>query len=193
MTERLLPVVGGRFPTSGTRGYGATRGPTEREPSGHVHAGVDIGGSSGTNVRAPEAGVVELAQTSGPGWTGYEPCVLIRGDSGVWHLLAHLSGGIAVMTGARVAAGDVVGRIGRERHVHWEVRNRAHERTGDLPLSVTIDPSIWLAGGESSAAPFPRALPSRSARPCRAPGREASPRRPSSRSFYSGRDVGGES
>lgn len=158
---RLNPIDGGRIPTTGTRTYLAVRDPTEREPAGHVHAGVDIGTRTSTPVRAPEGGVVEAAATEGgrgTGWRGYAPVVYLRGDSGVWHVLAHLSGGpLAVAEGQRVEAGAVVGRTGSEHHVHWEVRTRPRGRA--LASEVTIDPSIWLAGGEESAPPFSPPMP----------------------------------
>lgn len=158
---RLNPIAGGRIPTTGTRTYLAVRDPTEREPSGHIHAGVDIGTRTSTPVRAPEGGVVEAATTEGgrgTGWRGYAPVVYFLGDSGVWHLLAHLSGGpLAVTEGQRIEAGTVVGHTGSEHHVHWEVRTRP--RGGALASEVTIDPSIWLAGGESAAPPFTSPMP----------------------------------
>lgn len=125
---------------------------------------------------APEAGLVEQVGMlpARPPWTGYAPGVLLRGDSGRWHLLAHLNGNAAgghasspaVVVGQRVNLGDVVGYIGpanpadrgeAHHHVHWEVRTRPHVARADEPTwTITIDPAHWLAGEEY---PLPAAGP----------------------------------
>lgn len=165
LADRRAPVEGATIarPPS-TRAWGAVRSPTEREPTGHVHAGVDVGGAPGTPVMAPEAGTVEAVGSlpMRPPWTGYAPAVLLRGASGRWHLLAHLSGSAtggaasspAVTLGQVVRLGDVLGYIGHERHTHWEVRTRARARThaGEPTWTITIDPARWLAGED---VPYP--------------------------------------
>lgn len=135
-----------------TRAWGAHR-------ESHIHAGVDLGGAPGTPVLAPEGGTVEGVgdlPARAP-WTGYAPAVLLRGDSGRWHLLAHLSGtpAVPVVVGQRVELGAELGRIGRERHVHWEVRTRPRARraAGEETWTITVDPEAWLRGLD---APFPR-------------------------------------
>lgn len=175
--DRRSPVEGARLhvPPS-TRAWGALRDPTPREPTGHIHAGVDLGGRPGTPVMAPEAGVVEQVGTlpARPPWTGYPPAVLLRGDSGRWHLLAHLNGNAAggrataplVSVGQRVQLGDVLGYIGPANpadrseahdHCHWEVRTRPHVTRGSDPTyTITIDPVAWLAGEE---VPIPQEGP----------------------------------
>lgn len=172
LSDRRAPVEGASIarPPS-TRAWGAVRAPTEREPTGHVHAGVDVGGPPGTPVMAPEAGVVEAVGTlpMRPPWTGYAPAVLLRGASGRWHLLAHLSGAPgggagtapAVALGATVRPGDVVGYIGHERHVHWEVRTRPRARTsaGEPTYTITVDPARWLAGEDVPYPDPPPGLP----------------------------------
>ena len=61
-----------------------------------THYGVDLAGDIGDPVRAPEAGelVAVMANLSGKDvqpWRGYGPgLVVLKGDSGRWHLLAHL-------------------------------------------------------------------------------------------------------
>lgn len=163
--DRRAPIEGARIarPPS-TRAWGAVRTPTEREPAGHIHAGIDVAGAPGTPVVAPEAGLVEQVGTlpMRPPWTGYAPAVLIHGDSGRWHLLAHLSGNAtggpatapAVAVGQRVELGQVVGYTGAERHTHWEVRTRPHARhsAGEPTWIITIDPAGWLAGED---VPYP--------------------------------------
>ena len=81
-----------------------------------------------------------------PGWSGYGPKgVLLRGDSGVWHVLAHLDS-VSVVRGQRLAEGDEVGRGSVVRHVHWEVRTAAHPPAGAAVVEVTLDPGAWLRG-----------------------------------------------
>lgn len=148
-----------------TRAWGAHR-------ESHIHAGVDLGGPPGTIVRAPEGGTIE-----GTGdlparrpWTGYAPAVLMRGDSGRWHLLAHLSGApVPVVVGQRVELGAELGRIGRERHTHWEVRTRPRARraAGEETWTITVDPERWLVGLD---APFPQGAPDPDRRPSKAMG-----------------------
>lgn len=159
--DRRLPVDGARIHAPGdTRAWGAPR-------PGHIHAGVDLGGRPGTPVLAPEAGVVEDVGTlpARAPWTGYAPAVVLRGASGRWHLLAHLSGSPdggagspIVVPGQLVRLGDVLGFVGRERHTHWEVRTRRHARRarGETTFVITIDPGRWLEGLDS---PFPLAGP----------------------------------
>jgi murein DD-endopeptidase MepM/ murein hydrolase activator NlpD len=173
LEDRSSPVDGARIPEPTTwRGYGAVREPTEREPEGHVHAGVDVGGVPGTPVLAPEAGEVVQVGTlpMRPPWTGYAPAVLIRGaSSGRWHLLAHLSGAAdgsaatapLVHVGDRVELRQPVGYIGHERHVHWEVRTRPHARraAGETTATITVDPRAWLEGTEVPAPSGPSSPP----------------------------------
>lgn len=180
LPDRRLPIDGGRIAHApSTRAWGAVR-------ETHVHAGVDIGARPGTPVLAPEAGVVEsvgrLPQR--PPFTGYAPAVLLRGASGRWHLLAHLSGTPNGMDAAEgwaplVQAGDtvelahVLGYVGHERHVHWEVRTRPHARRlrGETTYTITIDPERWLEGEETALPPKgaptdPRRPPHRQLNPC---------------------------
>lgn len=184
LEDRRSPVDVARIPEPEARGgWHERRGPTEREPAGHIHAGVDLAGARGTPVMAPESGVVldvGLLPARAP-WTGYAPAVLIGGTSGRFHLLAHLSGAPGGGAGAPVVRvndvvqlGQVLGYIGRERHAHWEVRTRARTRParGELPSTITIDPAAWLRGEEVPvpAGPFPldpRRLPMRQRRTAR--------------------------
>jgi murein DD-endopeptidase MepM/ murein hydrolase activator NlpD len=165
LADRSSPVDGARI-AEPTRpgGWHELRGPTEREPAGHVHAGVDVHGAPGTPVLAPEAGVVERVGTlpARAPWTGYAPAVLLRGDSGRWHLLAHLSGGpLLVVADQRVTLRQPVGTIGHERHVHWEVRTRplARPARGELAATITIDPRAWLEGREEPTPAGPQSPP----------------------------------
>ena len=103
-----------------------------------MHWGEDRGwgGNEGTTLRAPEAGVLTH-------W-GYNPSagnrLIIRGDSGAQHSLAHNSArwpGLVV--GQRIAEGQPVSIMGSTGaaagvHVHWEV-------TVDGRL---VNPQSWL-------------------------------------------------
>lgn len=137
-----------------------------------THYGVDLAAAAGTPVRAPESGIVRVARNVAPSgrdrpFSGYGPrVVLIEGDSGAWHLLAHLAStttGLAPDVAARDAGGDVaaairaapgvrvlpgqhVGTVAKD-HLHWEVR--------PSPLANrerTRDPLAWLRA-RGGAAP----------------------------------------
>lgn len=177
--------VASRIPLTGAGRYLAGRNPTYPESaSTRLHAGVDLAAPRGTSVRAPEAGRVVIVQ-SGPGprdvpppWRGYGPAlILLRGDSGVFHLLSHLEHrSVIVSRGARVAEGEVLGKVGPQRHVHWEVRRyhpwrpRVH---GEI-VEIAADPASWLAHPDAPSwyaddanAPCPPQLGPRSPRRCR--------------------------
>jgi hypothetical protein len=88
------------------------------------HGGADFASPAGTPVRAPNAGRVvvagDLYYTGGT--------VAIDHGLGLISLVAHLSS-IDVEEGARVEAGEVVGRVGATgrvtgAHLHWTVRAR---------------------------------------------------------------------
>ncbi len=87
---------------------------------GAFHRGIDIGASSGTPIKAADAGVVTFAGYSG----GYGNLVKINhGGMVTWY--AHMSK-IAVKTGDKVSKGDVIGYVGMTGsatgpHLHFEV------------------------------------------------------------------------
>lgn len=126
-----------------------------RSDGARLHAGIDLGARRGTPVRAPEDGVVEAvgAADSLPpidGWRfrGYGPeLVLMRGDSGRWHLLSHLQNA-SVQVGQRVTAGEAVGEVSRLAHCHWEVLTRARPGRGQSVAEISLDPLAWLDGRE---------------------------------------------
>ena len=92
----------------------------------------------------PIAGTQRFSRPSG--WSGYGPRgVLLRGDSGVFHVLAHLDS-ITVRVGQRVNEGDVCGVGSVVHHVHWEVRQRPRPVAGEAVVEVTLDPGAWLRG-----------------------------------------------
>jgi len=132
-------------------GYGATR------PGGN-HWGVDLPGRAGQVVRTPESGIVVAIERGAgtsialrPPFDGYGPgAVLIHGDSGVWHLLAHVKLlPVGLMVGSQVEAGAVVGVMPRAvgkagPHTHWEVRVHKPIDSPRDRHANTIDPKAWL-------------------------------------------------
>jgi len=147
-----------RYPVdhvSVTSGYGARRDNNVR------HWGLDLAGRAGDAVRTPEAGFV-VATSWGrgtavalpPPFNGYGPgVVLLRGSSGVWHLLAHLDPahradifkGETLPEGFQVATmPPAVGRAGP--HTHWEVRGGVPYDAPDNRQHNTMDPRAWLRG-----------------------------------------------
>jgi len=154
---RASPIPGARIPLTGTRRYGDAR-------ETHTHAGVDLGGRDGTPVLAPEGGtVLAVVQERGRApWRGYAPCVFLAGDSGRFHLLAHLSGSpLTLREGERVELGQQLGTIGApEHHTHWEVRT-VERRRREPAIDVSLSPAHWLEGEDVSlaAGPIPAATP----------------------------------
>lgn len=149
----VIPIEGARIPTRGLGAWLARRSEGRR-----LHAGVDLAMRADTPCRAPESGeVVEVFESNRPlpnaprfsrppGWSGYGPRgVLMRGDSGVWHLLAHLDT-VLVTDRQRVTEGETVGVGSVVRHVHWEVRTQARPTGGAAVVEVTVDPGAWLRG-----------------------------------------------
>lgn len=171
---RIIPLMEFR-PVRGARMWQAPRSGGTR-----LHAGVDLSERPGTPVYAPEdARVVAVELDQRRPWRGYAPVVFLEGDSGVWHVLSHLDGAELARRldagelelGARVEAGDELATIGREAHVHWEVRLRPQPVLWTDPLSlqrrrqtiaeISADPLAWQEG---HIVPFVQTLRS-SARP----------------------------
>jgi murein DD-endopeptidase MepM/ murein hydrolase activator NlpD len=99
-----------------------------------LHTGQDLGAAQGTPVAAVAAGRVVTAGPNG----GYGNVVIVQHDGGVQSYYAHLSQ-IVVPPGARVRAGQLVGRVGSTGlstapHLHLEIR-----RSGQ-----PIDPAAFL-------------------------------------------------
>jgi murein DD-endopeptidase MepM/ murein hydrolase activator NlpD len=148
------PIVPVKVTPHGAFRY-ARRSPADgscgTKPYPCFHPGVDLFGPRGTEVHAPEDGVVvAVANGSSSPWKGYGPwLVIIKGASGVYHLLAHLSPERAslALVGARVAAGQLVGVTSSANHVHWEVRLKAIPdfAAGESNATNNLDPFAWLA------------------------------------------------
>jgi murein DD-endopeptidase MepM/ murein hydrolase activator NlpD len=96
-----------------------------------LHAGVDIGASSGTDIYAAADGTVVLAQDYG----SYGNCVMINHGNGYTTLYGHMSS-IAVSDGQTVTQGQTIGYVGATGdvtgpHLHFEVRASASGGTID--------------------------------------------------------------
>lgn len=147
-----------RYPVdhvSVTSGYGAKRANNVR------HWGLDLAGKAGDPVRTPEAGFV-VATAWGRGtsvalpapFNGYGPgVVLLRGESGVWHLLAHLDPTTRadIFKGEPLPEGFEVARMPRGvglagPHTHWEVRGGVPYDAPATRQHNTMDPRLWLRG-----------------------------------------------
>ena len=89
---------------------------------GRMHQGLDMSIGSGTMIRAARTGTVVRT-----GWWagGYGISVLIAHGNGIYSHYAHMSRSL-VVTGQRVQAGTVIGRVGSTGdstgpHLHFEV------------------------------------------------------------------------
>lgn len=109
-----------------------------------THWGVDtftIGGVR--NVWAPEDGtVVSVADGSSPPWSGYGPgIVLLKGKSGWYHMMAHLTySSIQVRPGQVIAEGAPIALFDPGiAHCHYEVRRMP---TGPSEMN-TVNPEEW--------------------------------------------------
>lgn len=115
------------------------------------HPGIDVAGSAGTPVVAPESGtIVMVGDGNSAPYVGYGPWfAIIQGDSGKFHFLGHLepaAAGLGPM-GAQVAAGDVVGTTSSANHTHWEVRSKLvpDYASGEDNFTNNTDPIAWLS------------------------------------------------
>ncbi|MFN4297136.1 MAG: M23 family metallopeptidase [Brevundimonas sp.] len=93
------------------------------EPGARHHAGIDIAAPTGTPVLATSEGVVTAV---GYDRAGYGRYVEVRHPNGLRSFYAHMSA-VDVQTGAEVAAGQVVGKVGSTGystgpHLHFEIR-----------------------------------------------------------------------
>ncbi|GEJ55362.1 M23 family metallopeptidase [Anaeromyxobacter diazotrophicus] len=95
---------------------------------GQRHDGIDIAAPEGTAVGAAEAGTVVFAGEQ----SGYGSIVIVRHEGGLLTLYAHASA-LLVRQGERVAAGQVIARVGQSGrttgpHLHFEVREGTRPR-----------------------------------------------------------------
>lgn len=137
--KSALPLMPLRQPLASgielTSGFGFRTDPFTGRPA--LHSGLDLREHTGAYVRATAAGVVTSAGAAG----GYGNMVEIDHGNGFSTRFGHLSE-ILAHEGARVAIGDVIGRVGSTGrstgpHLHYEVR------LDDEP----IDPLRFLRAG----------------------------------------------
>jgi len=117
-----------------------------------VHYGLDLYPVDDLTVVAPEDGIVtDVSDGKSAPFRGYGPgVVMIKGDSGYYHLLSHL-GELGTTPGARVTEGEPVGKIDAGvKHTHYEVRR---QRTG-TSVTNTMDPGIWLRRNRAAQVAF---------------------------------------
>ena len=112
----VISGAGLLWPTKGrvTSGYGPRWG--------RLHAGIDIGASSGTPIQAAKAGEVIFSGV----YSGYGNCVIIDHGGGLTTLYAHQSR-VAAREGAQVERGQLIGYVGSSGnstgpHLHFETR-----------------------------------------------------------------------
>jgi murein DD-endopeptidase MepM/ murein hydrolase activator NlpD len=111
------------------------------------HAGVDIDGVTGEEVRAVAAGIVVASGSEGK----YGRTVVIDHGSGLTTLYAHASR-LLVHEGDRVGQGEAIAEVGASgnahgSHLHFEVRRDGHP----------VDPTPYLRSG---SVPLPGGHPS---------------------------------
>ena len=115
----LWPVMG---PI--TSSFGQREDPILGGGEGEFHKGVDISAPKGTPIHATADGTVEMASVG----NGYGREVVIDHGNGIKTVYGHMSG-FAVMRGAHVSRGQVIGYVGMTGrstgyHCHYEVRIR---------------------------------------------------------------------
>lgn len=118
---RMLAATPSLMPAQGwfSHGYGWRNDPFSGERE--FHRGVDIVAPVGTPIYAPADGVVSRAGRFG----GYGKCVDLSHGHGYVTRYGHMSE-IAVLPGARVRRGELIGRVGSTGrstgpHLHYEV------------------------------------------------------------------------
>ncbi len=106
------------------------------------HTGLDFAAPIGTPVHAAKTGSVTVSKSA---WGGPNLVTIDHGD-GLTTLYAHM-GYTHLITGDRVAAGQIIGTVGEEGnatgpHLHFEVRLAGQ----------SMDPMLFLAGGGAAAS-----------------------------------------
>jgi murein DD-endopeptidase MepM/ murein hydrolase activator NlpD len=106
---------------------------------GRQHKGIDFGDDYGSPIRAIGDGVVVASGYQG-GESGYGKITIIRHSNGFYSAYAHQSR-LAVQSGERVSAGEVIGYVGSSGnvtgpHLHFEIRTAPH--------GGQVNPVPWL-------------------------------------------------
>jgi murein DD-endopeptidase MepM/ murein hydrolase activator NlpD len=129
----LWPVMG---PI--TSSFGQREDPVLGNGEGEFHTGLDISAPDGTPVRATADGIVKLAGMA----NGYGREVIVDHGHGLETCYGHMSA-FAVMPGATVVRGQVIGYVGHSgrvtgSHLHYEVRIRNTPVNPHKYLRVTM-------------------------------------------------------
>jgi murein DD-endopeptidase MepM/ murein hydrolase activator NlpD len=99
------------------------------------HKGIDIGAPKGDAIFAAHDGLVVFA---GRQFRGFGKLIIIENEEGNWATFYSHLHKIITKTGARVAQGDLIGKVGKTGratgyHLHFEVR---HNKEPVNPLTV---------------------------------------------------------
>jgi hypothetical protein len=146
------------------------------QPFAYNHIGLDIAVGTGAEVRAARDGIVAFAG----GGTGHEYgyFVILAHDQGWSTLYAHLSS-IAVVQGALVPQGQVIGRSGdtgkaEGPHLHFELRSGGApvDPYPHLPPGRALPPPVLVVEGRSPQEANAAAAPQRPT-PAPTPGSSA--------------------
>lgn len=141
--EKKKVVVTTTYPNSSSSGFSTNRGITSKKVNlgislvrpvsgvltsrygyrwGRTHTGVDIGASTGTNIKAAAGGTVIFS-----GWKGsLGKLVVISHGNGIQTYYGHCSS-LSVSSGQTVSAGQVIAKVGSTgrstgSHLHFEIR-----------------------------------------------------------------------
>jgi len=138
-TDLSNTIFGSRVPM--TSGYAYDQSYYSRY--GTWHAGLDMGANNGATIKAAIGGTVTWTSGSGDG----NIFVGINSDDGRQWVYGHLKSASGLSNGKRINAGETVGIVGAQNHLHLEVENgQAYGGTqgsmtnrGTL-LGVTVSP-----------------------------------------------------
>lgn len=129
-----------------------------------THFGLDIAAVPGTPVVAPEPMTVLhfAVNDSTPPLSRFGPAaVLTRGASGVYHVLGHMDAwawsgagkSLLPWVGRTYAEGELVGRVSKLRHLHWETRIVELPPGSEARRAYVVSPLGLLSGEVTSVAP----------------------------------------
>ncbi len=115
------------------------------------HTGTDFSAPCGTTVYAAHAGTIEI-DTTQRSWAGPQLVKVTTGAGSLTTWYAHMQT-VDVSRGQTVAAGEPIGRVGKEGnvsgcHLHFEV----HLKNGSIYGPDNVDPSTWLSENASHSS-----------------------------------------
>jgi len=140
----VSPVTQGTMPKGGY--FGAPRKNSKGQR--YRHRGLDITLAKGQPIRAATSGVVVSRRRLGT----YGRVVVILRDDGVKTVYGHLSAYGKIKEGARVQAGDLIGKVGNSGrstgpHLHFEWRVGATSKNAERPIDGSpVNPKRILKG-----------------------------------------------